>query len=202
MQLEPSQAPRAQDRRVVRSRAALMAAAVRLVTERGTTAISVTDLAEAANVSRQLVYLQFGDRDSLLVEAAMDLHRRDFLLRVQDEEKTSYDKMLAMSRYFARHRSFYRAMLTGSCAFAMARSLTCLFSSLTRQYGRVPFAELDEETAEDLAVFIAGGIGTVVQQWLVDGEDPLKPEVLADRLRRLFPALLAIPPAIAGADAD
>jgi AcrR family transcriptional regulator len=49
-----------------------MAAAVRLVSERGTTALPVTDLAEAADVSRQLVYLQFGDRDALLVAAAAD----------------------------------------------------------------------------------------------------------------------------------
>ena len=60
-----------------RSRAALLAAAVRLVSERGTTAIPVTDLAEAADVSRQLVYLQFGDRDALLVAAAADLVTRE-----------------------------------------------------------------------------------------------------------------------------
>jgi AcrR family transcriptional regulator len=46
---------------------------VACVSERGTTAVPVTDLADAANVSRQLVYLQFGDRDSLLVAAAVDL---------------------------------------------------------------------------------------------------------------------------------
>src|SRR5947208_1875807 len=101
------------DRRVERSRAALMAAAVRLVAERGTTAIPVTDLAEAANVSRQLVYLQFGDRDALLVAAAADLVRRELVPEADDRSG-----MVATARHFARHRSFYRAMLTGSCAFA------------------------------------------------------------------------------------
>lgn len=79
MQLEPIQEPGTQDRRVRRSRAALMAAAVRLVSERGTSDIPVTDLAEAADVSRRLVYLQFGDRDTLLTEAAIDLVRRELL---------------------------------------------------------------------------------------------------------------------------
>jgi AcrR family transcriptional regulator len=68
-----------QDRRVRRNRAALMAAAVRLVSERGTTALPVADLADAADVSRQLVHLQFGDRDALLVAAATDLVERELI---------------------------------------------------------------------------------------------------------------------------
>jgi AcrR family transcriptional regulator len=78
---EPSQESRTPDRRVLRSRSALFGAAVRLVSERGTTAIPITDLAEAADVSRRLVCLQFGDRESLLVEAAADLVRRELTPR-------------------------------------------------------------------------------------------------------------------------
>ena len=66
----------ARDRRVRRSRAALMAAAITLVTERGTADVPVSDLAEAADVSRRLVYQQFRDRDTLLLEAALDLAGR------------------------------------------------------------------------------------------------------------------------------
>lgn len=70
------------DRRVLRSRSALMRAAVSLAVERGTTNITVSDIAEAADVSRQLLYQQFGDRD----------------------------RALAAAGHFARHRSFYRPM--------------------------------------------------------------------------------------------
>ncbi|MFD0487807.1 helix-turn-helix domain-containing protein [Saccharopolyspora spinosporotrichia] len=52
------------DRRVRRSRAALMRAAVELVTERGTAAVTLSDIAEAADVSRRVVYQHFGDRDA------------------------------------------------------------------------------------------------------------------------------------------
>ncbi|MGW0583558.1 TetR family transcriptional regulator [Streptomyces sp. NPDC002920] len=93
-----------QDRRVLRSRAALMAAAVRLVSEQGTTTLPVADLSNAADVSRQLVYLQFGDRDALLVAAAADLVERELLPEVRDDSAPHRVRLLAMARHFARHR--------------------------------------------------------------------------------------------------
>jgi AcrR family transcriptional regulator len=169
---------------VLRSRSALLSAAVRLVSERGTTDVPVTDIAEAANVSRQLVYLQFGDRDSLLVETAVDLVRRE-LIPQAEEAADIRRQTLAMARHFAGHRSFYRAMLTGSCAFTMTRTLNGLFGSLNQKAVRELFGELDHETAEDLAAFVAGGTGAVVNDWLIEGDDPLAPEELAGRLLRL-----------------
>jgi AcrR family transcriptional regulator len=176
-----------------------MAAAVRLVSERGTTALPVRDLAEAADVSRQLVYLQFGDRDALLVEAAADLVRRELLPEIGDEPDR-HARALLLARHFAGHRPFYRAMLTGSCAFAMTRALNHLFGAIDQDlvpelFGGV--ADGDQETTRDLAAFIAGGTGAVVNDWLIDGEDPLDPEDLAHRLSRLGSALtraLAPPP--------
>ena len=188
MQLEPIQESGPQDRRVRRSRAALMAAAVRLVAERGTTDIPVTDLAEAADVSRRLVYLQFGDRDTLLTEAAIDLVRRELLPRAGDGGETS-EGVAALARHFAEHRSFYRPMLTGSCAFAMTSTLNKLFSSLNRPAVRKLFGDLDQQTANDLSEFIAGGAATLVNNWVIDGTDPLDPEALTNRLLRLASTL-------------
>ena len=169
------------DKRVQRSRAALLAAAVACVSERGTTAIPVTVLADAANVSRQLVYLQFGDRDSLLVAAAVDLVTRELVDQPEHD-----DGILATARHFAAHRDFYRAMLTGSCAYAMTRTLNAVFAPFNQRH--LP-ADLDGATAADLAMFLAGGAGAVINDWLVDGADPLDPDELAGRLRRLRSAL-------------
>ena len=35
-----------------------------------------------------------------------------------------------MARHFADHRRFYRALLTGSCAFALNKALTVNFGTL------------------------------------------------------------------------
>ncbi|HWC79331.1 MAG TPA: TetR/AcrR family transcriptional regulator [Pseudonocardiaceae bacterium] len=174
------------DRRVRRSRAALLAAAVRLVSDCGTTAVPVTDLAEAADVSRQLVYLQFGDRDALLVAAATELVQTEVL-----PGNGNRPSALAMARHFAAHRRFYRAMLTGSCAFAMTRSLSALFTSFNAEAVRTVFGDLDAEVAGDLAEFLAGGTGAVLNAWLIDGADPLDPEELATRLLRVWQLVLA-----------
>ena len=188
MQLEPLQESGTQDRRVRRSRAALMAAAVRLVSERGTTDIPVTDLAEAADVSRRLVYLQFGDRDTLLTEAAIDLVRRELLPRAGDGDNPS-EGVAALAQHFAAHRAFYRPMLTGSCAFAMTSTLNKLFGSLNRPAVRELFGDLDRQTADDLSEFIAGGAATLVNNWVIDGTDPLDPQALTTRLLRLASTL-------------
>lgn len=180
-----------QARRVLRSRAALMEAAVRLVSERGTTALPVIDLSDAADVSRQLVYIQFGDRDALLVAAAIDLVERELIAaEAGDDSSSPHERLLAMARHFARHRPFYRAMLTGSCAFPMARALNRLFGSLITASGlREQFGDLDETTAEDLKALVTGGTGAIVNDWVIEAEDPLVPEELADRLLRLTSAL-------------
>ncbi|HEX6358354.1 TetR/AcrR family transcriptional regulator [Actinophytocola sp.] len=171
---------------MTRSRSALLTAAVRLVSERGTTAIPVTDLAEAANVSRQLIYLQFGDRDSLLVAAAADLVTRELLER---SEEFQHDDMrpgvLATTRHFAEHRAFYRPMLTGSCAYAMSRTMNQVFRPFNERFLRERFAGLDEATAKDLARFAAAGAGEIVNDWVIDGPEPLDPHEAADRLMRL-----------------
>lgn len=168
-----------------RSRAALMGAAVHLVSERGTTAIPVTDLAEAANVSRQLIYLQFGDRDSLLVEAAIDLLGRELIPRAEEGTVARNPRGLEMAQLFAKYRSFYRAMLTGSCSFEMKKALSEFFRSVSRSAVQELFGELGKESVEDVAVFFTAGVGAIVDDWLIYADDPLDPEELSERLLRL-----------------
>ena len=181
----PQRLTRKQDRRVFRSRRALLSAAVRLVSERSTTALSVTELAEAADVSRQLIYLHFGDRDSLLVEAALDLVRRELVPCVEECGDDQRGRALACARHYAQYRSFYRAMLTGSCAFEMTRTLSRSFTWLTAQAVRTLFGELDEDTGADLVTLLGAGSAAMVNDWLIDGGESLDPENLAERLLRL-----------------
>jgi len=186
--------PPAKDRRVRRSRAALMGAAVALVSQQGTAAVALSELAEAADVSRQVVYQQFGDRDTLLLAAALDLASRELLPRLAEAPLTAFDRgpALAMARHFAQHRAFYRALLTGSCAFALNKGLTELLIPVNRQIVRGMFGEsLDPRTVDDLATFLTGGGAAFFNTWVVEGADPLDPEEFADRLLRLMPIVAA-----------
>ncbi|RSM70780.1 TetR/AcrR family transcriptional regulator [Kibdelosporangium aridum] len=203
--MELTAAEPAQDRRVRRSRAALMQAAVALVTERGTTAIPLSDIAEAADMSRRVVYQHFGDRDTLLLEAGLDLVRQKLLPRIEtDTQATARELTLAVSRHFADYRVFYRALLTGSGGFAIDRGLSGLFRPVNRQgIEQVAGDRLDPRLADDLAAVLTGGAGAFITTWVVDGPDPLDPEAFTDRLLHVMSVLMtAIGRAAGKSDAE
>ncbi|MDX3617833.1 TetR/AcrR family transcriptional regulator [Streptomyces europaeiscabiei] len=195
MKQEPTESttpPPRMDRRVRRSRSALMRAAIALVTERGTTAVPVSEIAEAADVSRQVLYQQFGDRDGLLLRAALDLARRELIEGPAYDSADMTDRagVLAMARHFAEHRGFYRAMFTGSCAFDLNRALTELIIPANREVVRHRHGtDLAPELVDDLATFLTGGASAVVNTWVVAGEEPLDPEEFTDRLMRMVPVV-------------
>lgn len=186
--------PPAKDRRVRRTRAALLGAAIDLVSARGTANVPVSDIADAAGVSRQLVYLHYGDRDSLLLEAALDLVRRELAepWRQPPRKATTRDHALAVARHFAAHRAFYRAMFNSASAFALSRAVSGLLAPLRHGSLQTRFAEvLPPVLAADLGAFINGGSAALVYAWVTEGDEPLDPEAMADRLLAVGQVLAA-----------
>lgn len=171
-----------------RSRSALLEAAVRLVGERGTTAVSATELAEAADVSRRVLYQHFGDRDGVLVEAVGELVRRELLSRLPEDPEDA-SATLAVARHFAEYRSFYRAMVTGSCAHAAIRTVVRVLRPYRVAMARKLFADLNDQALGEVADFLAGGTAMALAEWLVEGPDPLDPGGLAERLARIQSSL-------------
>jgi AcrR family transcriptional regulator len=191
--------PLAEDPRVRRSRTLLFATAIKLVTERETTSITVSDLADAADVSRRLIYQQFKDKDSLLLEAALDFARRARQERreqIGDGPEMARERLVAMGAHFAEHRKLYRTMLTGSCAYAFGQALCELFAPGNLQLIRHRYGdELDPDVEKDLTDYLTGGTAAIVHSWVVSGPEPLDPEALVHRLGRLLPLLLGPGPA-------
>lgn len=189
----PSQAMSpARDRRVRRSRSALMCAVVRLVTDRGTANVPVSDIAAEADVSRRLVYQQFRDRDTLLLETTLDLARRELLPGVTNEPDPRA-QTLTLAMHMAQYRRFYRAVLTSACGFRISKALGGLFLPLNRHAVQQMFGQhLTARTAEDLATFLTGGWGSFVDTWVVDGPEPLDPQAFTDRLLTAASALVSL----------
>ncbi len=149
-----------------------MGAALSLVAARGTTNVAISEIAEAADVSRQLVYQQFGDRETLLLEAALDLARRELVPLVTGIPGPMDDRAagLAAVRHFAQHRPFYRAMLTGPCAYRLTVALSSLLA---------PFNQ----------PLVRGMSATEPSPGLLDAPDPLDPEAFTDRLTGMLSAI-------------
>ncbi|MYR07799.1 TetR family transcriptional regulator [Gordonia sp. SID5947] len=168
------------DRRVRRSRAALFAAAVRLVSERGTTAISLTELAEDADLSRQAVYSHFRDRDSVIVAAGIDLIERELFPALTECDDEAWGEMtLLAARHLAHYRAYYRAVGTGPCAYPAKQAVLGAVSSLHNQVGGQAVRGF---AGDDAVTFVVGGCFDLFTRWLDEGDDPLDPEAMADRL--------------------
>lgn len=183
----------ARDPRVRRTRAAVLRAAVDLATERGTTAVTVSEIAEAADVSRRVVYQHFGDIDAVLLEAGLDLARRELLSCVgaAAQPVNARAQTLAMTEHFARHQVFYRALLTGSCAYALNRGLISLLLPVNRHGVERAYGDrLTGQAADDLAAFITGGAGSFVTSWVIEGAHD--PEAFTDRLIAVISVFLEV----------
>lgn len=190
------------DPRIRRSRSALMQATIALATERGTASLPLSDIAEAAGVSRPVVYQHFGDRETLLLETALDLATRELLPRMAETAGASSRRSgaLALSSHFAEHRGFYRAVLTSSSAFALTKSLTTLLIPLNRQLvHEMSGGTLDAQGEEDFATFLTGGAAAFVNSWVVEAAEPLDPEQFADRIMRLSMTAALLKPLSIGA---
>ncbi|MEV6237571.1 TetR/AcrR family transcriptional regulator [Lentzea sp. NPDC051838] len=181
----------ARDRRVRRTRAAVLQAAFELVSDRGTTAVTLSEIAEAADVSRRVVYQHFGDLDSVLLESGLDLARRELLPCLADlrQPVDPRAETLTLARHFAEHQVFYRALLTGSCAYALDRGLISLMLPVNRQGVEHVFGDrLSKQAADDLAAFITGGAGSFVTAWVIGGAHD--PEAFTDRLIAVISVLM------------
>ncbi|WP_035737858.1 TetR/AcrR family transcriptional regulator [Glycomyces arizonensis] len=202
MEFRLHQAAPAKDRRVRRSRAALLDATVALVTEHGTAAVPLSEIAEVADVSRQLVYQHFGDRETLLLEAALDLAGAELIPRLEAivGPDGTRERVLAVARHFAAHRVFYRALCNSSVAFAMNKALTAMLLPCNRQAVRRALGEdADAREVEDFSLFLTGGGAAFVSTWVVEGGDPLDPEEFTERFMRLVAAFdLSIRAAVPG----
>ncbi len=96
--------------------------------------------------------------------------------------------MVVVLEHFAQYRNFYRAMLTGPSGYQLTLSLSELLNPFNRELVRrmtgVPAGVVD-----DLTTFVTGGWAAVINDWIVNGPEPLDVEPFADRLMKLLTAL-------------
>lgn len=176
--------PRLDDPRAERTRAALLAAVVNVVQERGTTEIPLTEVAKAAGVSRQGAYLHYRDLSQLLLDAAIELLRSEVEPPAAGEHPRA--TTLRMTTHFARHRTFYRAMLSGRCAYALHLAVLDFLRASPPEGVRA----LEASTARDFGDFVTGGAGTIINAWVLDPDDDSTPEQLAERLDTVLDLLV------------
>lgn len=115
-------------------RAQIVDAACELLESDGVTAMAIDEVAEAAGVSRSLVYTYFGDRDSLVAEVYLRvLERIDDQLRpglangIPGSWEAVVERIRALLRFAEAHPAAWRLLVTDSVrrhpAVAAARAV-------------------------------------------------------------------------------
>lgn len=195
MKVSPTPKQHVGDRRVRRSRTALMRAAVDLVSQRETADLQVSEIADAADVSRKVLYQHFGDRDALLLAAALDLAERELLPQVTADPQTAAagtDRLTGVVRHFAQHRPFYRAMLNSPRSYELTDALNNMLGPLNQQLvDLMSGSGLEPQVVEDMTLFVTGGWAAVINRWLMEAADPLDDvEDFSQRLIDIFLVLV------------
>lgn len=162
------------DRRTLRTRQALHEAVIQLIIERDYDAISVSDIADAANVGRSTFYAHFTDKDDLL-RSGTDYLRSKLLQeheRAIANEKRADRRMLGFSRFMTEHlceqQELYRAMMRG-------RAGPIIIQQIQRSIGEIVRAELKSMSmpagrSPEIAVqFVVGAYMSVLTWWLDRG---------------------------------
>jgi AcrR family transcriptional regulator len=174
------------DPRQLKSRAALIAAAIALVDEREVADISVTDLAGRAGLTRMTFYQHFADRDALLQAAGVE--RFEAALVDFGEGEGQRRGLVAASHalleLLSENRTFYQRLLNGSSGIQTYRAIQTYLGDRIAISARFDGIELDEAQR----LFLGGGAMAHIARWLSDDAAPVFP---ADALAESIAGLIA-----------
>ncbi|MFD2331052.1 TetR/AcrR family transcriptional regulator [Cohnella sp. GCM10020058] len=182
------------DRRKARTRQLLYDALMTLLQEKNADAITVTDVADRADVNRGTFYLHYRDVGDMLQQLKDDVFTRmrgcvekldiTEAIRYIDKEEP-YPVSIAIFEEVARHGEFLRIMLGQQGDLSFARQLRELFATRVQ-------AKLGTFSPEDRAVpldylvsYIASANFGIVTHWLDTGRQ-LAPRQMAKMMVNLM----------------
>jgi AcrR family transcriptional regulator len=181
------------DRRSVRTKAALERSLLALIRRKRYEAITIQDICDAADVGRSTFYAHYQGKDDLK-RRGLD-HLRDQLIDSQTTTTTSIDDRnlrfsLPMFEHARGHLDVYRAMKRnrgGSIALGRIREIIC---DLVREEIKAS-TEGRPDIAPELAVQYLVGAYMAVLVWWLDGGAQLAPERVDAMFRQLASTAIA-----------
>jgi AcrR family transcriptional regulator len=183
------------DRRVERTRQSLLDAFRDLVLTRGYDAVTVRDIAEAADVGRSTFYEHFDDKDALFETSLRPL--LGILADTVCTERVAAALPMVVT-HFGHNRRLARVMMGGSPRRLMARFLSHLIEERLTAVSRETRATRPLVPLRLIAAHLADAQLGLLEAWLL-GKPACAPEAIAHALhvstRASAAALLARKPA-------
>jgi len=173
------------DRRIRRTRAALQAALIDLMTEKGYDAVTVQDIIDRADVGRSTFYAHFTDKEDLLVSGIENLRPQVAGESSASGERELFAFSLELFRHVRGQRRLYRALVGRRGGAVVLRWFTKMVSDLIREdLDKLPPRNGSEIPLDVTVQFVAGAYMSVLTWW-VDSGATYTPEEMDDMFRAL-----------------
>jgi AcrR family transcriptional regulator len=155
------------DPRAERVRAKIREAAFALARERRVDEITVSDLVQRAEVSRQAFYQHYEDRDDAVAAAVTAA----FTAATSDAGADPTGRILRLFEFAAEHRAMYRNIVPSTVSLRAAAAFRAQLAPPCREIaaqGTPAVSAVAGVTAESVAGFLIGGFMEVLRSWMED----------------------------------
>ncbi|MEL1134174.1 TetR/AcrR family transcriptional regulator [Desulfitobacterium sp. THU1] len=170
----------ADDRRVIRTKAAIRSAMISLIEEKGFEALSVKDITDKANINRSTFYLHYVDKfdlfDQTLEGITQDLHRilTEIITLTPDDLqdiKMPYAVVVKVFEYFLANAALMKTVLGTKGNIALQNKMKKIMWSALFEKNFSPLIKKENLVVpfEYFASYIAAAHFGVIQQWLENG---------------------------------
>jgi AcrR family transcriptional regulator len=179
----PAQSPT--DRRSLRTRAALRAALLELIIERGWDDIAVQDLCDRANVGRSTFYTHYDSKDALLAGGLEDL--RSFLRQAARERRAAgneatLDFALGLIEHAYEQRRLFRTLVGRRSGYVVQQRFREMVIRLVGD--ELPAGSAPGLPRTAAQRWIAGAFVELLGWW-IEQRNPLPPAELASMFETL-----------------
>lgn len=173
------------DRRIQKSKQAIMDAFMMLVMEKELENITIGEIAEKANVNRGTIYLHFIDKYDLR-DKCLDYYLTQLTkacIHDQKEEKlTSKDSLIRVFEHLESNYEFYSTMLSNKESPVFRKRMREIFrDGLINHFDSSEQKSTKEISAEFL---VSAGVG--VLEWWIYNSKPYPVPIIVEQLWHLF----------------
>lgn len=175
------------DRRILKSRQAIMEAFIELLAEKNLEKITINDIAERANVNRGTIYLHFTDKYDLQEQCI-----NTYLQQLQDScmadgdvtELLMQDMLLRSFEFLEANVAIYNTLITGNGIPVFRERMMKMIKEGVQEH--LERCRLDSEVALEVEVqFITSAVVGLMEWWVKEGI-PYPPLAMVEQLQQLL----------------
>lgn len=171
------------DRRIQRTRQAIMEAFIGLVEELGFEKITIQAIADRANVNRGTIYLHFADKYALLdecVETYLQLLYDSCMPDGEPDRDQSRALLLRTFEFLERHAAIYSTLMTSKGVPAFRKKMISLMEQGILEH--VQRVQVHTNVKKDVLIqFLSLSVAGLVEWWVVQSM-PYTPAEMTDQL--------------------